>query len=99
MKVLITVANGYIGQRLIPILLKQGHELFCCVRNLSRLGEYQNEPNVHLIEIDLLEPSDISDFPKEIDVAYFLVHTMSDKGDFGMTESLIARNFIRLLNS
>lgn len=97
MNILITGANGYIGQRLIPILLKQGHDLYCCVRNLSRLGEYQNEPGVKLIEIDLLEPSDISNFPVEIDVAYFLVHTMSDKGDFGVTESIIARNFLRLL--
>jgi uncharacterized protein YbjT (DUF2867 family) len=97
MNILITGANGYIGQRLIPILLKQGHDLYCCVRNLSRLGEYQNEPGVKLIEIDLLEPSDISNFPVEIDVAYFLVHTMSNKGDFGVTESIIARNFLRLL--
>ena len=98
MNILITGANGYIGQRLIPLLLKQGHELYCCVRNLSRLGEYQNEPRVHLIEIDLLEPAEITSFPIEINVAYFLVHTMSDKGDFGVTESKIAKNFLKLLN-
>lgn len=99
MNILITGANGYIGQRLITLLLQEGgHELYCCVRNLSRLGEFQKEPRVHLIEVDLLEPGDISSFPVEIDIAYFLVHTMSDKGDFGMTESVIARNFIRLLN-
>lgn len=99
MKILITGANGYIGQRLIPLLLLQGHDLYCCVRNLSRLGEYKSEKRVQLIEIDLLEASDAHVLPVDIDIAFFLVHTMSDKGDFGVTERLIAKNFLRLLDS
>ena len=36
MKILVTGANGYIGQRLIPVLLEHGHHLICCVRQKNR---------------------------------------------------------------
>jgi nucleoside-diphosphate-sugar epimerase len=31
MKILLTGATGYIGKRLLPILIAQGHEVICCV--------------------------------------------------------------------
>lgn len=36
MKILLTGATGYIGKRLIPVLLDQGHIVVCCVRNKNR---------------------------------------------------------------
>jgi hypothetical protein len=33
MKILLTGATGYIGQRLLPVLLEEGHEVVCCVRD------------------------------------------------------------------
>jgi nucleoside-diphosphate-sugar epimerase len=33
MKILLTGATGYIGKRLLPILIAQGHEVICCVRD------------------------------------------------------------------
>ncbi|MDQ3395280.1 MAG: NAD-dependent epimerase/dehydratase family protein, partial [Bacteroidota bacterium] len=32
MKILLTGATGYIGKRLLPELIAQGHEVVCCVR-------------------------------------------------------------------
>ncbi|MFV8358390.1 NAD-dependent epimerase/dehydratase family protein, partial [Flavobacterium sp. XS1P32] len=31
MKILLTGATGYIGKRLLPLLVEQGHEIICCV--------------------------------------------------------------------
>jgi putative NADH-flavin reductase len=36
MKILLTGATGYIGKRLLPILIAQGHEVICCVRDKNR---------------------------------------------------------------
>jgi len=33
MRILLTGATGYIAQRLLPILLNNGHEVICCVRD------------------------------------------------------------------
>ena len=44
MKILITGATGYIGKRLIPILLNEGHELICTVRDIARIEHlYSNK--------------------------------------------------------
>jgi len=32
MKILLTGVTGYIAQRLLPVLLQNGHEVVCCVR-------------------------------------------------------------------
>jgi uncharacterized protein YbjT (DUF2867 family) len=33
MKILLTGATGYIGKRALPILIGQGHDVICCVRD------------------------------------------------------------------
>ena len=38
MKILLTGANGYIGMRLLTLLLEQGHEVVCAVRSADRLS-------------------------------------------------------------
>ena len=48
-----------------------------------------------MIEWDLLE-SPLS-LPKEIDVAYYLVHSMGGGGDFASREEKVARNFAAAL--
>lgn len=97
MKILITGANGYIGQRLIPVLLEQGHELFCGVRNRKRFEAEHTHPRIRIVEVDLLEDNPPDTFPKQIDVAYYLIHSMSSKGDFSKKEAKAAENFLSLL--
>jgi len=61
MKILLTGATGYIGKRLLPVLIEQGHEVVCCVRDKKRFptdGIYKH-PNVSVFEVDFLK--DISD--------------------------------------
>ncbi|MEY2904789.1 MAG: hypothetical protein RJA52_805, partial [Bacteroidota bacterium] len=100
MKILLTGANGYIGKRLLPLLLENGQEVVCCVRDRKRFptGGFYQHPNLSLIEVDFLK--NISPFEeiKDIDVAYYLIHSMSDDGgDFLDLEELSARNFLKLV--
>ena len=38
MKILLTGSTGYIGKRLLTVLLDQGHEVVCCVRDAKRFN-------------------------------------------------------------
>lgn len=100
MKILLTGATGYIGKRLLPVLIEQGHTVVCCVRNRSRFpseGVY-NHPNVYLFEIDFLKDVPPSNFIKDINAAYYLIHSMgSNIKDFGSLEELSANNFVKLI--
>ncbi len=94
MRVLITGANGYIGQRLIPGLLAQGHELYCCVRSKQRFEQEHRHENIHIIEVDFLDDPSAYIFQENIDVAFFLVHSMSAGEKFEQLEKTTASNFI-----
>jgi uncharacterized protein YbjT (DUF2867 family) len=98
MKILLTGANGYIGQRLLPVLLEQGHTVYCCVRNRKRF-EGQAHENVRIIEIDFLNPPEGMHLPADLDVAFFLIHAMSSKGDFASKEAKTAENFGHLVQA
>lgn len=94
MNILITGANGYIGQRLIPVLLEEGHQLYCCVRNRNRFESEHQHEKVIIIEIDFLYNVDTIIFPVEIDVAFYLVHSMNTQDDFAAPEAAVATNFL-----
>ena len=94
--ILVTGANGYIGQRLIPVLLQQGHYLYCCVRNKQRFEDEHTHERIHTLEVDFLNPAAGTAFPKHIDAAYFLIHSMSSSGDFEEMELTAARHFLQL---
>ena len=78
MKILLTGATGYIGKRILPILIENGHHVVCCVRDQSRFNPPNSLlPNISVIEVDLLDPSSLIKIPSDIDAAYYLVHSMS----------------------
>ena len=95
MKILITGTTGYVAKRLIPLLVDQNHELVCCIRDLSRIPEnFKNNKLISFIEIDFLEYNTTIKIPKDIDAAYYLIHSMSSSvSDFGALEERCANNF------
>jgi uncharacterized protein YbjT (DUF2867 family) len=95
MKILLTGATGYIAQRLLPVLLAQGHEVVCLVRDTRRFdaGKFGGNTPPQVVEADLLERESLSALPKDIDAAYYLVHSMSASGEFTSLEERAARNF------
>ena len=69
MKILLTGANGYIGMRLLPLLLQQGHEVVCAVRNRNRLSVSNTlRSKIDVVEIDFLQPYRPNVLPNDIDV-------------------------------
>ncbi len=95
MKVLLTGANGYIGMRLLPLLVDKGHEVICSVRNPKRLNvSSEIRSKIQIVQIDFLKEVNPKILPKDIDVAYYLIHSMSSSiEDFDHREALSAENF------
>ncbi len=95
MKILLTGVTGYIAQRLLPVLLANGHQVVCCVRDKNRFNHknYSAE-NLSIIEVDFLKAESLQQIPIDIDVAYYLIHSMSTQsGDFENMEEICATNF------
>ena len=99
MKILITGATGYIGKRLIPILLNEGHHLICTVRDIARIEHlYAKEENIEFIEIDFLKADSLNSIPLDFDIAFYLIHSMSNSAkEFHILEERCAFNFKRAL--
>lgn len=95
MKILLTGATGYIAKRLLPVLLADGHEVTCCVRDKNRFDSSKfNAPNLRVIEVNFLDLYSLSNIPADMDVAFYLIHSMSASvGDFEEMESASAINF------
>ncbi len=98
MKILITGTTGYIAKRLVLKLLKDGHQLICCVRDLNRIpDEIEHENNIEFIKIDFLNTKDVV-LPEDIDAAYYLIHSMSTSANnFNELEKNCALNFKKLI--
>ncbi len=100
MKILLTGAIGYIGKRLLPVLIKHGHEVICCVRDTNRFpteGVYSHH-RVQVYEIDFLEDLKFDNNLKNVAAAYYLIHSMSSNiKNFEALEEKAASNFIKLL--
>lgn len=95
MKILLTGANGYIGMRLLPQLLEMGHQVVCAVRDANRLSiDIETRKKVGVVEVDFLEDIETGIIPKDIDAAYYLIHSMtSSVSDFDEKEAQAAKNF------
>ena len=95
MKILITGATGYIGKRLIPLLLNEGHHVVCAVRDKLRANEtHFEEEQISIIEIDFLKKVTLTNIPSDIDAAYYLIHSMSHSSEnFESLEETCALNF------
>ena len=95
MKILLTGVTGYIAQRLLPVLLQNGHQVVCCVRDKNRFNskKYVNQ-DVIVVEADFLDSESLKSIPDDIDVAFYLIHSMSTQlGDFEWMEEVCATNF------
>lgn len=100
MKILLTGVTGYIGKRLLPVLLAEGHQITVVVRDANRFDKsifQSNTPEV--VEANFLENSTLSSLPDDIDVAYYLIHSMSASvKEFEQFEKVCAENFKNRMN-
>ncbi len=103
MNILLTGSTGYIGRRLLPELVHAGHFVVCPVRDKRRFDfEDFGETFLQLIkviEVDFLVEESLKVLQKDIDVAYYLIHSLtSDRKSFSSLEEEAAKNFARYVD-
>jgi uncharacterized protein YbjT (DUF2867 family) len=95
-KILITGANGFVGKRLIVDLLIQGHEIYALCRIKGAKIFAEERLNLHYIWGDLRNPETLKEIPKDIQAAYYLVHSMSEiVGNLVNTEIDVVEQFLK----
>ncbi|HSQ69140.1 MAG TPA: SDR family oxidoreductase [Steroidobacteraceae bacterium] len=85
-------ASGYIGSNLVPALLEAGKRVRATARNIEVL-EGRRWPDVELVTADALDPATLRHALADVDVAYYLVHSMAAGREFGRIDREAAANF------
>jgi uncharacterized protein YbjT (DUF2867 family) len=94
MKILLTGATGYIGKRLLPVLLEHGHEVVCAVRDPERFQYPKLQGDrLQVVQADCLDAKTLENIPDDIQAAYYLIHSMSVSGEYSSMELQCAKNF------
>jgi len=91
-RVLVTGATGYIGGRLVPRLLEAGYTVRVLVRSPQKLTDVPWREQVEVVEGDLGDAARVASACEDVDVVYYLVHSMGGKGDFEQTELAAAEH-------
>lgn len=90
-KVLITGANGFIGRRLTQALLQEGVQLRCLVRKMDTTADM----SIEIVIGDLLKPDTLPAAMKDVDTAFYLVHSMAGgRTGFERRDHDAAQNFV-----
>jgi uncharacterized protein YbjT (DUF2867 family) len=92
MRCLVTGATGYVGGRLAPRLLEAGHAVRCLTRSAGRLRGAPWVRDANVVQGDLMEPGPLDVAFEDVDVAYYLVHSLGAR-DFEARDRRAARTF------
>jgi uncharacterized protein YbjT (DUF2867 family) len=91
---LVTGATGYIGARLVPRLLDEGHDVRALARNPDKLADVPWRDRAEVVRGDLGDVESLIAAFDGIDVVYYLVHSMGASKDFAADEDRAVRNVV-----
>ncbi|MEE4240036.1 MAG: SDR family oxidoreductase [Desulfopila sp.] len=92
-KILITGATGYIGRRLTHRLLDQEeYSIRLLVRNKNKVQSFITE-RVEICEGNTFDSVSLKNALKDVDTAFYLIHSMGSKEDYRNLDKESAENF------
>jgi uncharacterized protein YbjT (DUF2867 family) len=91
-RILLTGATGYVGGRLLPLLVADGWRVRCLARQPEHLLA-RVPAGVEVVRGDLLDAASLSAAMQGVEAAFYLVHSMGATGDFEEQDRVAAENF------
>ena len=82
MKILVMGATGYIGGRLVPLLIEQGHDVRCLSRRPEKLRGVWWASDCEIVQGDALDADSLAPAMQGVDAVYYLVHSIGTGGSF-----------------
>jgi len=89
--VLVTGASGYVGGRLVGVLLEQGYRVRCLLRTPGKVARAPWHGKVEIIAGDV--SGDLTEAMRGVDAAYYLVHSIGATADLVARDRAAAENF------
>ncbi|PND56395.1 nucleoside-diphosphate sugar epimerase [Mycobacterium sp. ENV421] len=96
---LVTGATGYVGGRLVPRLLEDGFAVRALARNPDKLANVPWRDQIEIARGDLTDADSLTEAFTDVDVVYYLVHSMGTSADFAADERRAAQNVVTAARS
>lgn len=101
-RVLVLGSTGYVGGRLVPLLLERGYAVRAAGRSIEKIRSrpWGEHPNLEPVEADVFSFSTLAKAVMDCDVVYYLVHSMTKGiGDFSDLDRKAAYNMVEAANA
>lgn len=93
--ILVTGATGYVGGKLIPLLLQKGYKVRCLLRDPAHVAGH-NWKGISIYTGDVLDYQTLQPALQGVDIVYYLIHSMAaGEQGFESRDIMAAHNFGR----
>ncbi|HSF85115.1 MAG TPA: SDR family oxidoreductase [Acidimicrobiia bacterium] len=95
MRIAVTGATGYVGGRLAPKLIAEGHDVVCLARRPSKLDDRPWRDKVDVVRADVFDTEAVVAGLAGCEVAYYLIHSMGSTAEFADADRRAAESFAK----
>ena len=91
--VLVTGASGYVGGRIVTVLLERGYRVRCLVRTPAKVLSAPWRTSVEIVQGDV--GGDLGEAMAGVEAAFYLVHSIGSSAEWAEHDRVVAENFRR----